>query len=91
MRKYLIIYLDGSQECGHCVNANNSSSARVSFKSKFPDVKIISVGVFVPKEIMLLQEAAAAGSIRVGVQKSMQLGFSDLPLFRAQSEQPELF
>jgi hypothetical protein len=90
MRKYLVIYVDGGQEYTHYVHANNSSSARLLFKSKFPAVKIISVGVFVPNEVKLLQEAATAGSIRVGVQKSMQLGYSDLPLFQ-KDEQLGLF
>ena len=70
--------------------APNPLSARSAFKKVYPDVKVFSIKMETSETQKLVTKAAAAGPIRVGVQRSMCMGFGDLPLFQ-KNEQTDLF
>ena len=91
MKKFEIKYVDNGQDSSYCLEAKNRSCARLAFRAFCPESTILSISEVVPMVQKVLQEAVAQGNVRLGVQKSLQLGFGDLPLFAAKNEQTSLF
>lgn len=74
----------------YVIKARNPLAARADFVKLFPATKVESIKEEQDENVKLITKAAAAGQMRFGVQRSLQLGFSDLPLFQKDT-QTELF
>jgi uncharacterized protein YukJ len=86
MKKYKII----SGPTTHYVQARGLLEARAEFRKTNDGSVDYIIRVVENKAKALVQEAAAQCVIKVGVQRSMQLGYSDLPLF-FEDKQTKLF
>ena len=86
MKTFSIIYSENETVATFKATAMNRGVARAQFKVEHPDAKILTIGLGVTPEQKAVQEAAAEGLIKVGVQKSMQMGYKDLPLFREDNQ-----
>lgn len=86
LETFQIFYQKDDVGCSIRIKAANRGVARSEFIKQFPDIKISSMSVSQTPEIMALKEAVATGHIRVGVQKSLNLGFGDLPLFNEDNQ-----
>ncbi|MFN8347437.1 MAG: hypothetical protein U0X91_20710 [Spirosomataceae bacterium] len=90
MKNFAIIYQIGDIVATYRVRAINRGVARAKLKEEYADSKVLSIKEDLTPEKKAIQEAAAQGIVKVGVQKSMQLGYSDLPLF-GEDNQLKLF
>ena len=89
MKKYQIVYVQDCTEKTLIVQAMNRGAARFSFSCQVPSGKCVSVSEALTEQEKALSEAVVIEAISVsGVQKSMQLGFSDLPLFKNENQLP---
>lgn len=86
LETFQIFYTKDDVGCSIRIKAQNRGIARAEFKKQFPDIKISSMSLAQTPEIIALKEAIATGPIRVGVQKSLNLGFGDLPLFQEDNQ-----
>ena len=90
MKNFAIIYQIGDIVATYRVRAINRGVARAKLKGEYAASKVLSIKEDLTPEKKAIQEAAAQGIVKVGVQKSMQLGYSDLPLF-GEDNQLKLF
>ncbi|AEI46786.1 hypothetical protein [Runella slithyformis] len=86
MKTFVITYGTETSINTFRVRAKNRAVARAKFKEQDKTSKILSISEDLTPEKKAIQEAAAQGMVKVGVQKSMQLGFSDLPLFQEKNQ-----
>ncbi|WP_428657636.1 hypothetical protein [Runella sp.] len=90
MKNFAIIYGIGDMVQTYYVRAINRGVARAKLKADYPESKVMTIRENLTEEKKAIKEAVAQGVVKVGVQRSMQLGFSDLPLF-AKDDQLDLF
>lgn len=90
MRTFEIKYMDGGEEGSHFIKAINRGSARAAFRVKFGSAKVLSMSEVLTPTQKVIQEALVDNTLKFGVQKSLQMGYKDLPLFR-EDNQLELF
>ncbi|MFN3378912.1 MAG: hypothetical protein ACK41O_05615 [Runella zeae] len=83
---FIISFKKGDFENDYRVQAPNRSSARIKFKERFEGCKILKITEEKSQVEQVLSEAVVEGTIKVGVQKSLQLGYSDLPLFKEDNQ-----
>lgn len=86
MKTFIVTYETDNLVAGYRTKAKNRGCARAEFRKKFPDLKIISVAESLNEVQKAVAVAVAEGNIKFGVQKSLQLGFSDLPLFQEKNQ-----
>ncbi|WP_273210494.1 hypothetical protein [Runella zeae] len=86
MKNFAIIYQVMDMVATYRVRANNRGVARAKLKNKYPEAKVLTIREELAPEKKMIQEAAAQGTINVGVQRSIQLGYSDLPLFQEDNQ-----
>ncbi|MCP1384447.1 hypothetical protein [Runella salmonicolor] len=90
MKNFAIIYGIGDIVATYYVRAMNRGVARAKLKAEHPTSRVLTIRENLTEEKKALKEAAAQGVVAVGVQKSLNLGFSDLPLF-SEDNQLKLF
>lgn len=86
MKTFSIIYKENEVTETFKATAMNRGSARAHFKQEHPEAKILTISMGITPEQKMIQEAVISGPIRVGVQKSLNLGFGDLPLFQEDNQ-----
>ena len=86
MKTFQIFYTKDDVGCSIRIKAKNRGVARAEFKKQFPDLKISSMSLAQTPEKVALQEAAVESTLKFGVQKSLQMGYKDLPLFREDNQ-----
>lgn len=86
MKNFKISYVDGGVEGEIIINAINRGSARAAFRKKFGIAKVRQMMEQVTVEQQVMQELVKEGKLQFGVQKSLQLGYSDLPLFQEENQ-----
>lgn len=90
MTAFIVTFERGGFQSDYRVEAPNRASARLKTKDRFEGCSVIKVEKVHSPQEKALQEAVAQGNIQLGVQKSLQLGYSDLPLFQ-EDKQLKLF
>lgn len=86
MKTFSIIYQENEVTATFKTTAVNRGVARAQFKQLHPDAKILTISMGLTTEQKVIQEAVVDNTLKFGVQKSLQLGYKDLPLFREDNQ-----
>lgn len=90
MKNFRISYVDGGVSGEITMKAINRGSARAAFRQKFGSAKVEKMEEIITTAQKVIQKAVTEHVLTFGVQKSLQLGYNDLPLFQ-ENNQTELF
>lgn len=86
MKTFSIIYQENEVTETFKATAINRGVARAQFKQLHPEAKILTISMGLTTEQKMIQEAAVENTLKFGVQKSLQLGYKDLPLFQEEKQ-----